>query len=49
MNAFVKKMKKTAFKKAKKVLPKTTVLRIQRRRLECGLGVSYKPNSYEGE
>ena len=49
MNAFVKKMKKTAFKKAKKVLPKTTVLRIQRRRLEGGLGVSYKPNSYEGE
>lgn len=49
MNAFVKKMKKTAFKKAKKVLPKTTVLRIQRRRLEGGLGVSYKPNSYEGQ
>ena len=49
MNAFAKKMKKTAFKKAKKVLPKTTVLRIQRRRLEGRLGVSCKPNSYEGQ
>ena len=48
MNAFVKKMKKTAFKKAKKVLPQETVLRIQKQRLEGGLGVSYKPNSYEG-
>lgn len=48
MNAFAKKMKKTAFKKAKKVLPQETVLRIQKQRLEGGLGVSYKPNSYEG-
>lgn len=28
---------------------KTTVLRIQRRRLEGGHGVSCKPNSYEGQ
>ena len=48
MNAFAKKMKKTAFKKAKKVLPQETVLRIQKQRLEGGFGVSYKPNSYEG-
>lgn len=48
MNAFAKKMKKTAFKKAKKVLPQETVLRIQKQRLEGGLGVTYKPNSYEG-
>ena len=34
MNAFVKKLKKTAFKKAKKVLPQETVLRIQKQRLE---------------
>lgn len=49
LNSFVKKTKKTVFKKAKETLPEETVLSIQKRRLEGGLTKTFKPGSYKAK
>lgn len=48
MNATVKVMKKNAFRKLKKVLPKSVVFDIQKQRLEGGLFKRHKANCYDG-
>ena len=49
MNALAKKAKKAAFKKAKEILPEKAVLDIQKKRLEGGIAIGHKLNSYEGK